>query len=434
MSNVAIGLIGLAGLFVLFVLRVPVGLSMLITGVAGTVAIHGWKPAMSSLTSETFAIANYSQLVVLPMFVLMGNLAGASGMGRDLYAAAYTWIGQIRGGLASATIVASACFAAMSGSSAASAVTMGRVALPEMRRFKYDDSLATGTVAAGGTLGFLIPPSAGFVIYAVLTDQSIGRLFLAGVVPGILLSLLFVIAITIMTYIYPHIGPAGPKTTWAEKLNATRRSFAIVAVVGLVIGGMYLGVFTPVEASGIGAFLTVVIAALRRQLSWPIAQTVVLQTVRTCATIFLILIGAYVFIPFMALSQVPSLIVGYLISLDLGPTGLLLLIIGIYIVLGCFMEGFSMMVLTLPIVLPLLAHLQIDLIWFGVVAIIVIEMGLISPPIGLNVFIVKGIAPDVAMNTIFRGIWPFWLSMAICIAILMAFPELALFLPRTMFN
>ncbi|MGE3990899.1 TRAP transporter large permease [Pseudorhodoplanes sp.] len=434
MSNVAIGLIGLAGLFVMFVLRVPVGMSMLISGTLGTLAIHGWKPAMSSLTSETFAIANYSQLVVLPMFVLMGNLAGASGMGRDLYAAAYTWIGHIRGGLASATIVASACFAAMSGSSAASAVTMGRVALPEMRRFKYDDRLATGTVAAGGTLGFLIPPSAGFVIYAVLTDQSIGQLFLAGVIPGILLSTLFVIAITIMTYVNPNIGPAGPKTTFAEKLDATRKSVAIVAVVGLVIGGMYFGIFTPVEASGIGAFLTIVVAALRRQLSWPVVKAVVLQTVRTCATIFLILIGAYVFIPFMALSQVPSLVVGYLISLDLGPTGLLILIICIYIVLGCFMEGFSMMVLTLPIVLPLLAHLQVDLIWFGVIAIIVIEMGLISPPIGLNVFIVKGIAPDVQMNTIFRGIWPFWIAMAVCIAMLMVFPDLALFLPRSMFN
>ncbi|MGE0063073.1 MAG: TRAP transporter large permease [Xanthobacteraceae bacterium] len=434
MSNVSIGLVGLAGLFALFAVRVPVGMSMLITGVAGTLAIHGWKPAMSSLTSETFAISNFSQLIVLPMFVLMGNLAGATGMGRDLYSAAYTWIGQVRGGLASATIVASACFAAMSGSSAASAVTMGRVALPEMRRFRYDDSLATGTVAAGGTLGFLIPPSAGFIIYAILTDQSIGRLFLAGVIPGLILTALFVIAITIMTYIYKDIGPAGPKTTFAAKIAATRKSLGIVCVVLLVIGGMYFGIFTPVEASGIGAFLTFVVAALRRRLTLPIINLVVIQTIRTCGTIFLILIGAYVFIPFMALSQVPSMIVGYLLSFDLGPTGLLLIIIGTYIVLGCFMEGFSMMVLTLPIVLPLLAHMQVDLIWFGVVAIIVIEMGLISPPVGLNVFIVKGIATDVPMSTIFRGIWPFWIAMAACIAILMVFPELALYLPRRMFH
>jgi tripartite ATP-independent transporter DctM subunit len=434
MSNVAIGLFGLAGLFALFVLRMPVGLSMLITGLFGTAAILGWHPALSSLTSETFAVSNFSELVVLPMFVLMGNLAGASGMGRDLYSAAYTWIGHLRGGLASATIVASACFAAMSGSSAASAVTMGRVALPEMRRYRYDDSLATGTVAAGGTLGFLIPPSAGFIIYAILTDQSIGRLFLAGVFPGLVLTGLFLVAIWIATKLRKDAGPAGPHTKFAAKLAALKQSVSIVAVVLLTIGGMYFGVFTPVEASGIGAFLTLIVAAYRKRLSLPLLQLVVLQTIRTCATIFLILIGAYVFIPFMALSQVPALIVGYLLGLDVGSTALLLIIIFTYMALGCFMEGFSMMVLTLPIVLPLLKHMNIDLIWFGVIAIIVIEMGLISPPVGLNVFIVKGVATDVSMYTIFRGIWPFWIAMAVCIGILMVFPNLALFLPNTMFN
>jgi tripartite ATP-independent transporter DctM subunit len=434
MSNLAIGLCGLAGLFALFALRMPVGLSMLITGLLGTAAILGWKPALSALSSETFAVSNFSELVVLPMFVLMGNLAGACGMGRDLYSAAYVWIGHVRGGLASATVVASACFAAMSGSSAASAVTMGRVALPEMRRYHYDDSLATGTVAAGGTLGFLIPPSAGFIIYAILTEQSIGRLFLAGVFPGIVLTGLFLVAIWIVTTFRKELGPAGPRADFGTKLAALRNSISIIAVVLLTIGGMYFGIFTPIEASGIGAFLTLLVAAFRRRLSWPVLRLVVLQTIRTCATIFLILIGAYVFIPFMALSQVPALVVSNLLSLDVGPTTLLLIIIVTYMALGCFMEGFSMMVLTLPIVLPLLKHMNVDLIWFGVIAIIVIEMGLISPPVGLNVYIVKGIANDVPMSTIFRGIWPFWIAMAVCIGILMVFPNLALFLPNTMFN
>lgn len=432
MSEVQIGVIGLAALFGLFALRVPVGMAMVVIGFFGTAAISGWMPALASLSGETFAVSSFYQLVVIPMFVLMGNLAGASGMGRDLYDAAYKWIGHIRGGLASATILASAGFSALSGSSAASAVTMGRVALPEMRRFRYSDSLATGTVAAGGTLGFLIPPSAGFVIYAILTEQSIGRLFLAGVVPGIILTALFVAAIWLVTTFYPEWGPAGPRASLSERLASLGRSLAIICVILLTIGGMYFGLFTPVEASGIGAFLTLVVAVARRKLNKEVARAVVLQTMRTCATVFLILIGAYVFIPFMALSQLPEAIIGLLLGLDLGQTGTLLIIIATYVVLGCFMEGFSMLVLTLPVVLPLLKHLQVDLIWFGVIAIIVIEMGLISPPVGINVFIVKGIAADVPMYTIFRGIWPFWLAMLICILILLAFPQLALFLPGNM--
>ena len=432
MTNVQIGLAGIAALFGLFALRAPVGLAMLATGFFGIAAIRGWTPALVSLSGEAFAVSSLYQLVVIPMFVLMGNLAGVSGMGRDLYEAAYKWFGHIRGGLACATIVASAGFAALSGSSAASAVTMGRVALPEMRRFNYSDSLATGTVAAGGTLGFLIPPSAGFVIYAILTEQSIGRLFLAGVIPGLILSALFIAAIWIVTALRPEAGPPGPRASFGERISSLARSFAIICVILLTIGGMYFGLFTPVEASGVGAALTLVVALFRGKMSWPIMQSVVLHTMRTCATIFLILIGAYVFIPFMALSGVPETIVRFLLGFDLGQTGLLLIIIATYAVLGCFMEGFSMLVLTLPVVLPLLKQLNVDLIWFGVVAIIVIEMGLISPPVGINVFIVKGIAPDVPMYSIFRGIWPFWLAMLICILLLLVFPQLALFLPRTM--
>ena len=434
MSNTTIGLIGVAGLFLLFILRMPVGLSMLITGLLGTIAIRGWQHALPSLSSETFAIASFYQLSVIPMFVLMGNIAGASGMGRDLYNAAYAWVGHIRGGLASATIIACACFASLCGSSAASAVTMGRVALPEMRRYKYDDALATGTVASGGTLGFTFPPSAGLVIYGILTEQAIGRLFLAGVLPGLILTLLFIATIFIVTTIRREAGPPGPRASMAERIATLGRASSIVLVVFVTIGGIYLGLFTPIEASGFGASFTLLVALVRRKLSIPVMKAIVLQTMRTTATVFLILMGAYVFIPFMTLSELPEIVVRFLLSFDLGTTGILIIIILTYLALGTFMEDFSMLILTLPVVLPVLKALGVDLVWFGVVAVLIIQMGLLSPPVGINVFIVKGIVPDVPMYTIFRRIWPFWYAMGLMIALLLIFPQLALFLPNTMFG
>jgi tripartite ATP-independent transporter DctM subunit len=434
MSNTTIGLVGVAGLFLLFILRMPVGLSMLITGLLGNIAIRGWQHALPSLSSETFAIASFYQLSVIPMFVLMGNIAGASGMGRDLYNAAYAWVGHIRGGLASATIIACACFASLCGSSAASAVTMGRVALPEMRRYKYDDALATGTVASGGTLGFTFPPSAGLVIYGILTEQAIGRLFLAGVLPGLILTLLFIATIFIVTTIRREAGPPGPRASMAERVATLGRASSIVLVVFVTIGGIYLGLFTPIEASGFGASFTLLVALVRRKLSIAVMKAIVLQTMRTTATVFLILMGAYVFIPFMTLSELPEIVVRFLLSFDLGTTGILIIIILTYLALGTFMEDFSMLILTLPVVLPVLKALGVDLVWFGVVAVLIIQMGLLSPPVGINVFIVKGIVPDVPMYTIFRGIWPFWYAMGLLIALLLIFPQLALFLPNTMFG
>ena len=434
MTNTEIGLIGLGALFVLFILRMPVGLTMLIVGVLGNAAITGWSHALPSLSSETFAIATFYQLVVIPMFVLMGNIAGASGMGRDLYNAAYAWVGHIRGGLASATIIACACFASLCGSAAASAVTMGRVALPEMKRFKYDDALATGTVASGGTLGFIFPPSAGMVIYAVLTEQALGRLFLAGVIPGIILTLFFLIVIRIITGRRLEAGPPGPRATTSERVATLKQASGIIIIIVMTIGGMYAGLFTPIEASGFGAGFTMVLALLRRRLNWPVLRAVVLQTMRTSATIFLILMGAYVFIPFMTLSQLPEIMVRFLLSFDVGTMGILVIIIVTYLLLGTFMEDISMLILTLPVVMPVLKALDVDLIWFGVVAVLIIQMGILRPPVGLNVFIVKGIVPDVPMYTIFRGIWPFWYAMGLLIVLLLMFPQLALFLPNRMFG
>ena len=433
MSPATIGMIGLAAFFALLVLRMPVAMSMLVTGFVGIAAINGLPAAYATLSAESFEISSYLELSVVPLFVFMGNLAGLSGMSADLYNAAYAWAGHRRSGLAATTIIRCAGFAALSGSSFASAVTMGRVALPEMKRYRYDDSLATGCVAAGGTLGILIPPSSGFVIYAVLTEQSIAKLFIAGVFPGILLTVLFLAAISIATRIRPELGPAGPRAGLNERLATLRRAGTIVLIVLVTIGGIYGGVMTPVEASGVGAFLTLIVALIRRSLDLKSFKIVVLQTLRTTALTFMILIGAHVFIPFMALSRIPDNLVTFLTGLDVGPTGILMIVLATYVVLGTFLEGIAMLVLTLPVVFPVMLELGYSPIWFGVMAVIVLEMGLISPPVGVNVFVVKGVAPDVPLNTMFKGIWPFWLAMLVCLLILTVFPQIALFLPDRMF-
>jgi len=433
MTPEVIGAVGLGAFFALLVFRVPIAMAMMITGFTGIAAINGFPAACAVLGTETFEIASYIELSVIPLFVLMGNLAGLSGMSRDLYNAAYAWAGHHRGGLAGATIIGCAGFAALSGSSFASAVTMGRVALPEMRRFHYDDGLATGCVAAGGTLGYLIPPSSGFVIYAVLTEQSIGKLFIAGILPGILLTGLFLLAIAVVTRIKPHAGPAGPRAPLGERWRTLRRASLFIAIVLVTIGGIYGGVMTPVEASGVGAFLTLLVALVRRSLNLAGFRQVILHTLRTTALTFMILIGAHVFIPFMALSEIPANLVGFLTGLDVGSLGVLLIVLATYVLLGTFLEGIAMLVLTLPVVFPVILSLGYSPIWFGVIVVIVLEMGLISPPVGVNVFVVKGVAPDVPLEKIFNGIWPFWLAMLACLLILVAFPGIALYLPNTMF-
>lgn len=434
MSVTAIGFIGLFALFALLFLRVPVAMAMLTVGFVGTTAINGYTAALSALGTETFEISVTLTLTVIPLFVLMGNLAGVSGMSRDLFNAAYCWVGHWRGGLASATIAGCAGFAALSGSSIASAITMGRVALPEMKRFKYDDSLATGAVAAGGTLGILIPPSTGLIIYAILTEQSIGRLFMAGIIPGILLTCLFLLAISLITRIKPELGPVGPESTFLAKIKSLKKASTMMIIVVATIGGIYMGVFTPVEAAGVGAMLAFGVALYRKSLDRDKLSFVILQTLQTTATVFMILIGAHVFIPFMALTHIPADMVSFLVNLDVGKTGIIILILVTYIFLGTFLEGLAMLVLTLPVAFEVITQLGMSPIWFGIVVVIVLEMGLISPPVGVNVFVVKSVAQDVPMGKIFRGIWPFWIAMGICLIILVAFPQIATFLPDTMFD
>lgn len=434
MTEVAIGTIGIAALFVLMILRTPVAFSMLLVGFFGMWAMDGARAAGAVLVTETYStVSNYS-LIVVPMFVLLGNIASAAGFSRGLYDAANAWVGRFRGGLASASVLGCAAFSAVSGSSVATAVTIGKVALPEMRRLGYADGLSTGAVAAGGTLGFLIPPSTGFVIYAILTEQSIGRLFMAGVLPGLLMTALFIATVAIVTWRDPAAGPPGPAMTFMQRLAALRQSGALIGVMLLSIGGIYVGAFTPVEASAVGAGLVILIAVAARSLSMAAFRAAVLETVKTSAMLYMIVIGASVLNPFLAVTHMPTALGTGMAGLGLGAYGTLVMILLAYVVLGMFLDGLAMLVITLPIFFPIIQGLGFDAIWFGVVAVIVIEMGMITPPVGLNVFVVKSVAGDVPMATVFRGVFPFLLAMIVCLLLVIAFPAIALLLPNSMFG
>ncbi len=434
MDAFAIGVWGMLILFALLALRIPVAFAMFAVGFVGNAILNGPGAAMSLLASESFTLASSSELVVVPLFILMGNVATETGLSRRLYDAAYAVIGSVRGGLASATVIGCGGFAALSGSSVASALTMGKVSLAEMDRFNYDPKLSTGVVAAGGTLGILIPPSTGFVIYAILTQQSIGRLFLAGVLPGLLLLLMFVLTVTILCYLYPEMGPAGPRTTLAEKTRALGGALPIIAVIALTIGGIYGGYFSPVEAAAVGAGLVIAIGVVMRTLTLRAFWSAAKSSVVTTATVMLILISAHMINPFLALSQIPDALGAFLNSVSHSPLVVLSLILLTYMILGCFMEGFAMLVLSMPIFFPVIQQLGLDPIWFGVLVVLTLEMGLISPPVGVNVFIVKSVAPKVPLGDIFRGVVPFWIAMLVTLAILVAFPQIALYLPNTMIH
>jgi len=434
MSPMIIGVTGLAALFVLLMIRVPVAFAMFVVGFFGIASLNGTNAATSLLASETFTLASSPELVVIPLFILMGNVASATGISRQLYNAAYAFVGQVRGGLASATVIGCGGFAALSGSSVASALTMGKVALGEMDRYDYDTRLSTGVVAAGGTLGILIPPSTGFVIYAILTEQSIGRLFLAGVFPGLLLLAMFVATIILLCWLRPEFGPPGPRTSIREKLRALLGAAPIVAIIVFTIGGIYGGLFSPVEAAAVGAGLVIVLGFMSRTLNVFELWQATRQSIVTTATVMLILIAAHLLNPFLALSHIPDAVGAFITGLDMSFYSILAIILLVYLALGCVLEGFAMMVLTLPIFFPIITQMGIDPIWFGVLVVLTLEMGLISPPVGLNVFIVKSVAPHVPLSTIFYGVMPFWITMLVTLAILVAFPQIALFLPNTMLD
>ncbi len=434
MTPTIIGLLGIFLLFFLMVFRTPVAFAMLLAGFFGMWTLEGFRTAGALILTESYGAVASETLIVVPMFVLLGNIASAAGFSRGLYDAAYAWVGHYRGGLASASVLGCAAFSAVSGSSVATAVTIGKVALPEMKRLGYAAGLATGSVAAGGTLGFLIPPSTGFVLYAILTEQSIGRLFMAGILPGLLLCVLFIATVWLIALKNPAEAPAGPNRPMAERLAALGMAAPLLGVMVLTIGGIYVGAFTPVEASGIGAALVILIAFIGGKLDWHGFREAVLDTLKTTAMLYMIVIGANVLNPFFAVTQIPATLGEGLQSLGLGPYGTLIVIILAYVVMGMFMDGLSMLVISIPVVFPVITAMGFDPIWFGVVAVIVIEMGMITPPVGLNVFVVRGVAGNVALTTVFRGVFPFLIAMIVGLILIILIPQIALFIPNSMFG
>ena len=433
-DGTGIALVAFGALLVLLFIRVPAGLAMLVVGSVGVILIRP-TAAIPVVAGEIFAVASRYPLTILPLFILMGNLAAVSGMSQDIYRAAHTWFGRFRGSLASASIIACAGFSALSGSSLAAAMTMGRVSLPEMQRYKYDDSLATGAIAAGGTLGILIPPSAGLVIYGIITEESIGRLFMAGVIPGILLTLLFVFVVWIVVQFNPHKAPRVRESIpWQESLRITSRAFWILCIIIVTIGGIYAGIFSAVEAAGVGALLTLVAALVRRKLNWRTMTETVQATLKASGTAFLVLLGAFVFKVFLGFTGIAFVASEWVGEQDFSGAQVAGLILIMFVVLGTFLDGFAMLVLTVPLVQPILESLGVDMIWFGIMIVITLEMGLISPPVGLNIFVVKGVAPNVPVNTMFRGIIPFWLAMGVALILIALMPRLATILPNAMYG
>ncbi len=434
MSPVAIGTLGIFLLFLLLAMRMQIGFSMAVVGFLGFAVLGSLKPSFTILGMEPFKIGAAYSLTVIPLFILMGQFANYSNMGFEIYQTVYRWIGFLPGGLSMATVAACGGFAAISGSSLAAAATMGMVALPEMKRFKYDDSLATGCIAAGGTLGILIPPSTVMIIYGILTEQPIATLFIAGILPGLMLCGLFILSVYMMTRFKPALGPPGPKFTMKEKMYSLKDTWSILSLFFLVIGGLYTGWFTPTEAAGVGAFGAFVITIIKRRLTWKNLTASLAETTRTTAMVFLILIGAHIFGYFLTISQIPDQLAFLAAEAGWNRYVVLSLLILAYIILGCFMEGLAIMVLTIPIVYPMVLEMGFDPIWFGVIITLVMEMSLITPPVGINVFIISGISQDVPMYTIFRGILPFWFAMLVCIILVTLFPQIVLYLPKDSVN
>lgn len=423
------GLLGFAAMFVLMALRVPIAVAMGLVGVVGMGLMRSWPAALSSTATEFTDIGSYT-LSVVPLFVLMGNFVTRAGMSRDLYQAAYAFIGHRRGGLAMSTIAACAGFGAICGSSIATTATMARVAMPEMQRFNYSPAFAAGSVCAGATLGILIPPSVILVIYGIMTEQSIGALFAAGVIPGLLATAFYLLASAWVTRRHPTWGPPGDKAPWSERFAAMRKIWGVLLLFGLVMGGMYGGLFTPTEAAGVGAMGGFLFALARRALTLRTLFDVLGESARTSAMLFTIVIGASLFANFLNFTDLPSALLAFVTGFDLHPVVVIVAICLVYVVLGMAMESLSMMLLTVPIFFPLVTSLGFDPIWFGIIVVCVIEISLITPPVGMNIFVLSSVVPGISTPTIWRGVLPFVSADILRMAVLIAFPTLSLFLPR----
>jgi C4-dicarboxylate transporter DctM subunit len=429
MDPLTVGYIGIGVLIVFLFSGIPIGVAMGATGIAGMLLVAGPQAALGLLERIPYdTTANYT-LSVVPLFILMGSFCFYAGISQDLYRALYRWIGHFRGGLAMATVAACAGFAAVSGSSLATAATMGTVALPEMKKYNYDDRLATGAVAAGGTMGILIPPSIILILYGVIAEQSIGKLFLAGFIPGVLEAIFYMITIYLLVLRNPASGPRGPRTTLSEKMFSFKDVWIVLVLFLVVIGGIYLGVFSPTEAGGIGAFGAFLFALGRGRLRWKNFFGSLLETGRTSAMIFVIVIGATLLGAFLAVTRVPYELADTVAALPVNRYVILILIIVVYILLGMIMDSMAMVLLTVPIFFPVITALNFDPIWFGIIIVRVTEIGQITPPVGINVFVLKGVAPDVPIGTIFKGIVPFFIADLFHVALLVAVPQLSLFLP-----
>ena len=426
-------LLGLLAMFALTVIRVPIAFAMGIVGFFGLALLRGWNPAMASAGTLMYETGFSYTLSVVPLFILMGNFVSRAGLSQELFRAAYAFIGHWRGGLAMSTIVACAGFGSICGSSIATAATMSKVAYPSMKRYGYSDALATGSIAAGGTLGILIPPSVIMVIYSLMTETNIGAMFAAGVIPGILATVLLMVAVAWQTRRNPAAGPRGDRTPWPERWRALRGIWGVVVLFVLVMGGIYGGAFTVTEGAAIGAFGAFIFALARRSLTWAVFAQVLVESARTTAMLFTILIGALIFANFVNFTSMPQDLKDYVEQFQLSPMTVIFLICAIYVLLDTAMEELSMILLTVPVLFPLVVHLGFDPLWFGVLVVVVVEIGLISPPVGMNIFVLRTLLPNVSTGTIYRGVTPFVIADIVRLIILISLPILSTWLPHLLF-
>jgi C4-dicarboxylate transporter DctM subunit len=432
MTGNTVAILGFVALFVLMLLRVPVGMAMGLVGVSGFAYLVNGDAALKIIGHTSMRTVTDYTFGVIPMFLLMGAFVSNSGMSRELFRAANSFVGHFRGGLGIATIAACAGFAAISGSSVATAATFATVAYPEMRRYNYPQSFATGVIAAGGTLGAMLPPSTVLAVYGIITEQDIGKLFIAGIIPGLLAAAMDMMTVVVIGRLRPGFLPVAPRHTWKERLVGLRDIWAMLLLFVFVIGGLYGGLFTPTEAGGVGAIGALIIGVARGKLDGTQIRRSLLQAVRTAAAVLTVLIGALLFGYFLTVTQTPQKVTTFLTALGLGRYGVLALIMVMYIALGCLMDSLAMIILTIPIIFPVITQLGFDPIWFGVIIVMTVELGLIHPPVGMNVFVIKTVVQEVSFATIFRGVLPFIVTDLIRLVILIAFPILALWLPSQM--
>jgi C4-dicarboxylate transporter DctM subunit len=432
MEEWQIGIICVIAMFVLMVLRMHIGIAMGLTAFVGVGILNGLDSALSILAQTALTQTSTYIMAVIPLYMLMGELAYLSELSLDAYRTVHKWLGHLPGGLAMATTGACTAFAAVQGSSIAGAVIMVSIAYPQMKGRGYSDRLSLGCIAAGGTMGILIPPSNAFVLYGIMTEQSIGKLFMAGVVPGVLLMFFF----WFLTYVWcrhnPRLGPPGPLVSWRERIVSLKDLWSVVILFGLVMGGIYSGIFTAIEAAGIGVLAAFLIASIRRRLTIKGIKHCVQNTLRTTGMIFIMVIGAMLFNYLLTLSGLTAALADFCIKLPVPPVGIILAICLLFAILGCLMDAWAMILIVVPAMLPTVLALGFDPIWFGVIAVVMMEMGMISPPFGMNVFVIAGMAKEVPLTEIYQGVWPFVLAMAIVVGLIIAFPEIALFLPRAM--